>query len=77
LIELKKIADDALELCENNGHKLSTCITVKHLLEKSFSDDTALRPAMRPCRNLKVSFLLDQGWETYWLSRATLSDTAE
>ena len=64
LINLKAIADEALQKCAEAKHKVQCCITVKHLTGPSFCDDASDRPAMRPCRNVNVPWNpeIDRWW---------------
>ena len=76
LINLKEIADHALEKCAQANHKLKVCITVKHLGGQSFCDDASDRPAMRPCKMIKTAWnpAVDRWWHELM---ADASDTCE
>nr|XP_026690167.1 acetyl-coenzyme A synthetase, cytoplasmic [Ciona intestinalis] len=65
LIDLKSIADEALELCTKDGHSVSACVVVKHITANSYCDDKTERPAMRPYSGFKMSWnkAVDRSWE--------------
>nr|CAB3219812.1 acetyl-coenzyme A synthetase, cytoplasmic [Phallusia mammillata] len=63
LIHLKQIADEAINLCKDK-HKVSTCITVRHLTDNSFSDDVSDRPGKRPCSKVQVPW--NSGVDKWW-----------
>lgn len=54
LVNLKSIADSAVQKCSDHKHDIRHCVTVKHVTDKSFSDDVTGRPAMRPCTGMEV-----------------------
>ncbi|XP_069128106.1 acetyl-coenzyme A synthetase, cytoplasmic-like [Argopecten irradians] len=68
LMNLKKIVDDALIICEKAGHKVKKCVVVKHLTTTEEMDghgDTEDDiPAKRPVRKLKVHF--DHERDVWW-----------
>lgn len=49
LVNLKSIADAAVQKCSEQKHEIKHCITVRHVTRKICSDDVAKRPAMRSC----------------------------
>ena len=76
LINLKAIADEAISKCKKVNHNVEACITVKHVTGKSFSDDASDRPAVRPCKDLHISWnsSVDHWWHDVM---STVSATCE
>lgn len=64
LVNLKEIANAAVSKCKKVNHNVQTCIVVKHVTGKSFSDDANDRPAVRPCKNFKMSW--DSKIDYWW-----------
>ncbi|XP_039257374.2 acetyl-coenzyme A synthetase, cytoplasmic-like [Styela clava] len=56
LVDLKKIADEAIHKCTEHNHKIKACITVKHVTDKSYCDDVTERPAKRPTNQMEVAW---------------------
>ncbi|XP_076823785.1 acetyl-coenzyme A synthetase, cytoplasmic-like [Clavelina lepadiformis] len=73
LVKLKNIASEAVKLCSEANHKVTTCITVKHVTAKSFSDEETKRPSMRPCLDLQLSWNkdVDRWWHDLMANAST------
>ncbi|XP_031421940.1 acetyl-coenzyme A synthetase, cytoplasmic isoform X3 [Clupea harengus] len=67
LINLKVIADDALQKCRDKGVPIKRCIILKHLSkEEAAAPGSQSPPAKRPCPDLQVPWNpdVDRCWHT-------------
>ncbi|GAB6033029.1 Acetyl-coenzyme A synthetase, cytoplasmic [Chamberlinius hualienensis] len=66
LIDLKEIVDEALEKCSASGHKVDTCIVVRHFGKKSKSNGVANGEPRKKeiCHQLTSKF--NEGVDLWW-----------
>ncbi|XP_057680692.1 acetyl-coenzyme A synthetase, cytoplasmic isoform X3 [Corythoichthys intestinalis] len=66
LINLKLLADEAVQKCRDKGFSLETCIVLKHLSKEAPETSLSSPPAKRPCPDLQVPWnpKVDKCWHT-------------
>ncbi|XP_050403222.2 acetyl-coenzyme A synthetase, cytoplasmic isoform X2 [Patella vulgata] len=69
LLNLKKIVDDALKICDEKGHRVEKCVVVRHLspsdeIVKTNGDFEEEPEACRPSRKLKINW--QPGRDIWW-----------